>query len=81
MFHFSAERRKERVRTSQVWTNGSCRSRAGQINLNGNNENESQLANGCITNRAGYSLKRGTSTNCQYHVTSFDSEQPLTFEQ
>ncbi|VDO82739.1 unnamed protein product [Heligmosomoides polygyrus] len=32
----SAERRKDRVRTSQVWTNGSCRSRAGQNNSNGN---------------------------------------------
>ncbi|KAK6039890.1 hypothetical protein COOONC_22606 [Cooperia oncophora] len=76
-----AERRKERVRSSQVWTNGSCRNRTGHNNSNGNNKHDSQSANGCITNRGAQSLQRGPLAHSRHHMTSFDSEQPLTIEQ
>lgn len=76
----SAERRKDRVRTSQVWTNGSCRSRAGQNNSNGNGSLYSQTANGCTINRAPtHPTQR--APNLHLHMTTFDSETPLTFEQ
>ncbi|KAK6756095.1 hypothetical protein RB195_014469 [Necator americanus] len=76
----SAERRRERVRTSQIWSNGSCRSRVGHTHSNGNSSLHSQTANGCAVNR-GTLLSRGPPSTLHLHMTTFDSETPLTFEQ
>ncbi|EYC10594.1 hypothetical protein Y032_0054g2449 [Ancylostoma ceylanicum] len=74
----SAERRRERIRTSQIWSNGSCRSRVGHAHSNGNGSLQS--ANGCTVNRSTLSSRAPPST-LHLHMTTFDSETPLTFEQ
>ncbi|CAD6193919.1 unnamed protein product [Caenorhabditis auriculariae] len=83
----NAERRRERLRSSQVWANGSCRSRG----------NNGYVGNGSIishytpagnghrndTPMIGHrpSLSRGPPSPLNLQMTTFDSEIPLTFDQ
>ncbi|CAJ0589633.1 unnamed protein product [Cylicocyclus nassatus] len=76
----SSERRRERARTSQIWANGSCRNRGPHTHSNGNGPLHPHSANGCTVAR-GTLTPRGTSSNLHLHMTTFDSETPLTFDQ
>ncbi|CAB3398693.1 unnamed protein product [Caenorhabditis bovis] len=81
----NAERRRERMRNSQVWANGSCRNRSnGYVNgggslISANNNNRQDTP---FVGRGG-SLTRanGPPSPLNLQMTTFDSEVPLTFEQ
>ncbi|UMM36341.1 hypothetical protein L5515_008542 [Caenorhabditis briggsae] len=87
----NAERRRERMRNSQVWANGSCRTRSngyangGSIishyhptsNGNGNNNRQDTPL---VTGR-GSLHRNGPPSPLNLQMTTFDSEIPLTFDQ
>ncbi|CAO4380306.1 unnamed protein product [Caenorhabditis nigoni] len=87
----NAERRRERMRNSQVWANGSCRTRSnGYANggsiishyhptSNGNGSNNRQDTP-LVTGR-GSLHRNGPPSPLNLQMTTFDSEIPLTFDQ
>uniref|UniRef100_A0A1I7X8L5 Neur_chan_LBD domain-containing protein n=1 Tax=Heterorhabditis bacteriophora TaxID=37862 RepID=A0A1I7X8L5_HETBA len=86
----SAERRRERARSSQIWVNGTCRSRMGNGHAYGNGSMISQYAsNGGIRDSAMAPINRSSIIShhrappspLHFHMTTFDSDIPMTFEQ
>ncbi|PAV71716.1 hypothetical protein WR25_12021 [Diploscapter pachys] len=87
----NAERRRDRSRTSQIWANGSCRSRGNGYISQGNGSvishypsnstrQDSPLIhsqhNSSITTRT-----NGPPSPVQLQMTTFDSQVPLTFNE
>ncbi|CAI4229778.1 unnamed protein product [Auanema sp. JU1783] len=82
----SAEKRRERARSSSVWANGSCRSRIGNGHLNNGSLLSHNGTNGTHNNTVAYNrgsiISRPPLSPTHIQMTTvFDSQTPLTFEQ